>query len=409
MKVAVVGAGIGGLAASWRLGARHEVTVFERHASPGMAVHGVRIGDGPDAPRVDVPLRVFYPGYYPQLTALYRETGVDTEPVDYSTTFTDPAGRVFFGYRNLRAGPFTLPVPAGRRVLRRRGLRILRDFLRFRRRGLGGTAGRTIGALLEDERYSPEFVRDFLLPAFATICTCTYDNVLTFPADHVVEYLSRGVLLTSVRRARGGADEVVRRLAGRARLRCGVDLRAIRRGEGCVELVVDGATERFDHVVVATQANHALRLLADASATERRTLEAVRYDSVEVVTHTDEALLPPQRADWAPVNLLVSPAHDRPMSTIWMNAVQSALRNAAPVFQTVHPLVEPAASKVLARHRFERSVVDVASRQALDDLAALHRERDRRVWFCGSYARPGIPLLESAVASSEALLAALSR
>jgi hypothetical protein len=47
-------------------------------------------------------------------------------------------------------------------------------------------------------------------------------------------------------------------------------------------------------------------------------------------------------------------------STIWVNAVQPALRDTAPVFQTVKPLVAPAPGKVLAKARFPRVVERIA-------------------------------------------------
>ena len=37
----------------------------------------------------------------------------------------------------------------------------------------------------------------------------------------------------------------------------------------------------------------------------------------------------------------------------------------------------------------------------------LHEEPLRRVWLCGSYAQPGVPLLESAVRSAYAVAAAI--
>jgi predicted NAD/FAD-binding protein len=359
---------------------------------------------------VDVPLRVFYPGYYPRLIALYRAIHVETEPVDYSATFSDAQGVPFFGYRNLRLGPFSVPTVDPRSLLRRRARRIARDFVRICRRRADPSDGRSIGELLADERYSDEFVQGFLLPAFATICTCSYASVLDFPSHHVIDYLTRGVLLTSVRRARGGADDVVRKLAAPlAKVRCAVAVRAVRSTGAHVEVEVDGARERFDHVVIATQANQALGLLQLPSDAERRALAAFRYERVDVVMHTDTSLLPADRSAWAPVNLAVSQAHDRPMSTIWMNAVQPALRHASPIFQTVGPMVAPRPSTVLAAARFERSVVDRASTRALADLRSLHGEAGRRVWFCGSYARAGIPLLESAVASSDTVVEAIGR
>jgi predicted NAD/FAD-binding protein len=212
-----------------------------------------------------------------------------------------------------------------------------------------------------------------------------------------------------VRRAREGADDVARRLLRAVtELRCSVQVQGLRHVEGGVEVHVTGeAPRRFDHVVAASQANQALRMLEDASDAERRVLGAFRYEPVEVLMHRDPALMPPRRRDWSAVNLWVNAEQRGPESTIWLNAVQPALRGAADVFQTVQPQRPAEASRVISRAQFERPVVRADSAAALAALAQLHAEPGRRLWFCGSYAQPGIPLLESAVRSAEAVVEAL--
>lgn len=411
LKIAVVGAGLGGLAAAWLLGRRHHVTLYERQARPGFTAASVSApGMAPGtAERIDVPLRVFYPGYYPTLTRLYAELGVQSEPVSYATSFMGEDGRLFFRYRNLRLGDLSLGVLAPQDLLLgRRALDILRGLLRFHRQAVpalaqGRLAGLTIGELVGG--YPAAFVDGFLLPAICTVCTCSYEAARGFPAEVIVDYLARGLTRQSVRRALLGADGVEQRLKqGIPRLRCPAPVAGLRRGpEGVTLQMADGSTETHDHVVIAAQANHARGLLQDASAGEARMLEGFRYQPVEVVTHTDAALMPPRRADWSPVNLWVSAAHPSPESTIWVNAVQPALRRAEPVFQTVHPQRSPEAARVIGHTRFERPVVDEGSRRALKSLRRLHAQPDRRVWFCGSYAQDGIPLLESAVRSAHDL------
>lgn len=58
---------------------------------------------------------------------------------------------------------------------------------------------------------------------------------------------------------------------------------------------------------------------------------------------------------------------------------------------------------MLQRTMLERPIVDASSGERLAQLDALHAEPGRRVFFCGSYATNGIPLLESATASAKAI------
>lgn len=417
LKIAVVGAGLGGQTAAWLLGRQHAVTLFERQARPGFTAANVPVpgrGSAGNAVRVDVPLRVFYPGYYPTLTRLYQALAVPSEPVSYASSFHGPlapgrpAQALYFRYRNLRWRGQFRSVLAPQDLLRGAAAwQVLAGVLRFHRQAVqalrrGDLAGIRIGEWVAAQGYPQAFVQGFLLPAISTVCTCSYAQAAQFPAAVVVDYLARGVVRQSVHRVLHGADDVQRRLlAGVADLRCSADMASVQRVEGAVQVQhADGSTERFDHLVLATQAHQALRLLADPSADESAALAGFQYTPVQVLTHTDATLMPRRRQDWSPVNLWVDPAADGAESTIWVNAVQPVLQGAADVFQTVGPLrpVDPA--RVLGQARFERPVVDARSQQALAQLQQLQAEPDRRVWFCGSYAQAGIPLLESAVASA---------
>lgn len=433
MKIAVVGAGLGGLAAAWLLGrpgSAHQVTLYERQAQPGFTAANLAVpgrGTAANPVQVDVPLRVFYPGYYPTLTRLYQALAVPSEPVSYASSFHGPlhgagapgraAGALYFRYRNLRWGASSVAVLAPPDLLLGApAWHIVGGVLRFQRQALpawrrGDLAGQSIGAWVAAQGYPRDFTDGFLLPAIATVCTCSLAQAADFPAEVVVDYLARGLARQSVRRAVHGADDVQRRLlTGIADLRCGARIAAVRRlpGDGGVQLQMeDGSTDTVDQLVLATQAHQALRLLADASAGEAAALGGFGHAPVEVVTHSDAALMPARRRDWSPVNLWVDPQAGAVESSIWVNAVQPALRGAPDVFQTVGPLRPVAEAAVLGRVHFARPVVDAASQRALALLQQLQAQPGRRVWFCGSYAQAGIPLLESAVRSAFAVAAQL--
>jgi uncharacterized protein len=415
LDIAVIGGGIAGLVAAWRLAPLHRVTLFERHAAPGFIASSVAVpGASAEPLRVDVPLRVFYPGYYPTLTRLYAELGVATQPVNYATTFTGADGRAYFRWRNLRLGGWSWPYVLPQDVAGARARRVVAGALRFQAQVRGALAagelrGISIGDFVATLRLPAEFVDGLLLPALATIATCSTEDALAYPAEVVAAYAAAGVARQSVRRVRDGADAVAARLlAGLPRVLCSAGVSAVHGADDGAWVQHAQGRERFDHVVLATQANQALALLPEATAAERGALAGFRYRALEVVMHRDTALMPARRADWSPVNACVSPAFERPESTIWINRVQPGLRGAEPLFQTVMPQRAPREGSVISRARFERPLVDAGSAAALAALQRLQAQSGRRLWFCGSYAEAGVPLLESAVRSALAVADALA-
>ncbi len=405
-KIAIIGSGMAGLAASWFLGGERHVTLFERQSRLGIGAHSVQAPGGV----VDVPLRVIYPGYYPELFALLAQTGVQVEPLDASLGFSDLGGASYFRYRNYQALGKTLPWVTPATWLRSASRHILFDLGRFlwqmpQALAAGALAGRTIGDYLEQQQYSSAFTDRFIVPAFAGINTVSCQEVRDYPAELIAQYFNRDFIVSSVYRAVGGAQAIAQAQSQRvAQLRLDARIRSVhRRAQGVVITLDDGSAETFDAVVFATQANQVMAMLGDASRAERTVLEAVRYGPVRVVMHHDARLMPAARADWGPVNYIMSPDHDRPMASIWVNRLLPAYQDARPLFQTINPLLEPAPNLVLQDCSLQRPIVDLATQANLQQLDALHAQPQRRVFFCGSYAAQGIPLLESAVASAHCL------
>lgn len=402
-RIAIIGSGMAGLAASWFLGAERSVTLFERQARLGIGAHSVQAPGGV----VDVPLRVIYPGYYPELFALLAETGVAVEALDASMGFSDLDGASYFRYRNVQALGRTLPWVTPATWLRGASRHILFDLCRFlwqspQALAAGALAGRTLGDYLDSQNYSYAFIDRFLVPAFAGINTVSCQEVRDYPADLIARYFNRDFVFSSVYRAVGGAQTIAQALSARvAQLRLDACIRSVRREVDAVRITMaDGSVETFDAVIFATQANQVMAMLDDASAAERVVLGAVRYGAVRVVMHHDARLMPANRADWGPVNYVMSPRFDRPMISIWVNRLLPTYQDEKPLFQTINPMLEPPADLVLKDCNLQRPIVDLATRANVQQLEVLHAQVGRRVFFSGAYAVQGIPLLESAVASA---------
>ncbi|WP_152528848.1 FAD-dependent oxidoreductase [Rhodoferax saidenbachensis] len=405
-KIAIIGSGMAGLAAAWYLGDKHHVTLLERQPRIGIGAHRVDLDGG----AVDVPLRVIYPGYYQALMRLFADAGIALQPLDASLSFAQWGGDSYFRYRNTRVLGRTVPWMPPTVALQPDALRILRDLGRLMVQmplalASGTLQGTTLGDWLDGQGYSRVFVDGFLVPCFAGINTASHAAVRAYPATTIAQYFTPGFLLSPVYRAVGGATAIADALSQRiAKVQLNADIARVERTPDGVRVQhTDGHTQHFDALIFGTQANQVLPMLSDASREERTVLGGFRYDSVRILMHHDTRLAPKHQRDWAPVNYLLDPAWDRPMVSIWVNRLLPDYQSERPVFQTLNPFEEPDAATVLQDTTLQRPLVGLDTAKRLQRLDALHAQDGRCVFFCGSYAAQGIPLLESAVASARAV------
>ena len=96
-KIAIIGSGIAGLAAArYSKQQGHHVTLFEKHASPGMAAHGFELQVGGHEVLGDLPSRMFNRELWPSVGRLYDELNIEVEEVSARQRFLDrESGRSF--------------------------------------------------------------------------------------------------------------------------------------------------------------------------------------------------------------------------------------------------------------------------------------------------------------------------
>jgi len=400
-SIAVIGSGMAGLAAAYRArDAGHQVTVFEAQAGHGMDAHSLLAEGG----LVDVPLRVMSPDSWPSVLQLAKDVGVETFNV---RTFTSCSWRnraSWFRSGELLGWPFV----GSWRYLNPRALQIgggLWQLKRLTKQLQQSKSNATLGTVLQQQPFAPLFWRGLLLPILTTICTCEEQHLLDWPATQLLSLL-QGILHNGqLCRLKGGTPALVKALSKDLAIHSGSPVKQLCLTEAGVMVFNErGDGGEFDRVIVATQANQLGFLDQQQFAEELAMLQHIRFDSGELWVHQDPRFMPAHRSDWTALNFQMDKSLQSAMFTVWVNQLEPTLRDSAPVFQSWNPLFEPAADTVLARVPLQRAVVNAGTAQVHQALREWHHQPQRKVFFCGSWAYEGVPLLESAVCSANAVL-----
>jgi len=395
MKIAVVGSGISGLTSAWMLAHQHEVTLFEAAPRPGGHTHTVRVNAGPQGSEisVDTGFIVFNRRTYPLFCRLLHKLEVPAQDSDMGFSVQMERNGVEYcgdGFGGLFA--------QRKNLLRPNHWRMLRDILRFYKESpelLQQDSLLSLGAYLQQNGYSKVFLDEHLVPMAAAVWSADPAMILEFPARTLVQFFQNHGFLDLKNRpqwrtVQGGSktyvDALLKDFCGELRLGTPV-IQVLRQAVGVLLQTLDGQSETFDQVVLATHGDLSLKMLAQPTPREEQVLSAFSFQANDVVLHQDASLMPKGKRSWSAWNYFV-PASERPRATVtyWMNKLQN-LSSPLPLLVTLNRTQDIDPDLILGQYEYDHPVFDEAAIRAQEQ----HQEISGtdRIHYCGAYWRYG--------------------
>ena len=389
MKIAIVGSGIAGIYAAHYLDREHDVTLYEANAYLGghTDTHHLVLDDRTYA--VDTGFIVFNQHNYPCFCRFLKDLQIASKRSDMAFSVSDRTtgleynattlDRLFCQRRNLLSPRF---------------YRMVLDILRFYREApkllQSDDDNLTLGNYLMQNRYSPAFTDDHILPMACALWSGPPERLKQFPARYLAAFMDNHQMLQVDERPQwrtieGGSNAYIEAFLemfrGTVRLNCPV--RSVRRAEA--EVVVSTADDRlrFDRLILACHSDQSLALLSDPSPEEASILGAMTYQHNDTVLHTDQRLMPCHPKAWASWNALkLDDQQTRCTVTYDMNRLQN-LAAPEPLLVTLNcaELIDP--KKILLQRDYHHPVFTPAS------LAAQKRRDEingrNRTYYAGAY------------------------
>jgi len=390
-RIAVIGSGVAGLSAAYRLRGTAEVSLFEQDARTGGHANTVPVEEDGQVIGIDTAFVVCNAASYPEFTAFLAELGVPTRTHQGGFNFFDLDTGLQYGTAelDLSEADITARYPD-------RFVGIWREARRFHQEGRRDFFRKLtdvpLGQYLDERGYSADFKHGYVVQLATAVWSVPPELIWTMPATTVIAFYmahdegglgGRAVHWLTVE---GGSRSYVERAieASGATVRLGTPVRGLRETADGVTLLTDTGAESYDQVVVATHADDALALLDRPSPAQLAALAGISYNPARVVLHTDDRVLPADRPRWQSWNYGSVAVAGVPHSYVayYMNRLHgfTARRD---YFATLDCPLELRDELVIQDIAYRHVVIDVGLRRRQQDIYRVNGTGP--VVFCGSY------------------------
>ncbi|MFI9380094.1 FAD-dependent oxidoreductase [Kutzneria sp. NPDC052558] len=386
MRIAIVGAGITGLATAWMLdGTGHEVVLFEENAIAGGHAHTLTVRRGGVDVQVDTAFSNLTSATHPVFKGLLARLKIGCERSLATFALCSRVDR-----RNLMVVPSTRPAHLAS---------ALRPSILQRLVAFGRAIDIAVPLEVNGDWTMP--VRDYLAqlptafasrvmhPLLAAILGTSREEAMNFSARAAMKFLVcpriEGTHLSlEALRVDGGASAYVNTLLESLRtvtVRLGSEIKAIRKDAGRFLLLGrEGEQHAFDQVVIAAPAYKAQKLLSSLPDTESlcRLLRRIEYYETAIAVHADHAYMPEPRGAWSYVNMSVDDRGECE-KTFWCG-----MREGVGVFRSWVTLGSSVPQDLYAMYRYFHPRMTPEYYRVQARLAALD-SGSGGLWLAGSY------------------------
>jgi uncharacterized protein len=390
LKIAVVGSGVSGLSCAWALSQRHHVTLIESHHRLGGHANTVNVQTSAGPVAVDTGFIVFNSWTYPNFTAMMDY--LDQPVVSTQMSFSVSADNGRYEYSGNHLGTL---LGSPRQWASPRHWKMMADLLHFYKKAESHvphvSVGTSLGRYLKDYGYGEAFMQRHILPMAGAIWSATPDQIAAYPFHAFIKFFTNHKLFELGSRpdwnaVKGGSTEYVTKLVQDSRfdIRLSAPVESITRTKRGVEVHAShGSVEEFDHVVLATHADTALKLLATPRDDEQQLLSPFKTSANRVYVHRDRTLMPHSKRFWSGWNYRMPAQRSQaPEVTYWMNLLQK-LDSPDQHFVSLNPQIKPRADVIDGTFDYHHPMFNDATMEAQKHLWSL--QGADRIWFCGAW------------------------
>jgi predicted NAD/FAD-binding protein len=394
VKIAVIGAGISGLASAYYLSKQHDVHLFESSQRLGGHTNTIDVALPSNNYAIDTGFIVFNNKNYPLFSSLMNELGVEYQKSLMSFSVKVEKNGLEYNGTSLNS-----LFCQRKNIFNPHFYRMIKDIIRFNKEATHyylENMNHNHSDLLSIEewsinnRYGKEFIEHYLIPMGAALWSASREEMRAFPLDFFVRFFHHHGMLSIDQRPqwyviKGGSKSYIPKLIVpySNNIHLNSKVQNVKRTDTTIELLVNGERYHFDQVVFASHADQTLSLMENPTNTEREILGTFQYRPNDVLLHTDISVLPKSKLGWASWNYYVPKVErERVAVTYNMNILQS-LKSTETFLVSLNMDDLIATKKVLKKISYSHPIFDLAASNSQKRWSEISGKD--RIHYAGAY------------------------
>ncbi len=391
-KIAVIGGGISGLAASWHLSKYRDVTLYEKNSYLGGHAHTISVEDDNKIEiSLDVGFMVFNTATYPNLINFFDLLNVDRNLSDMSFCVSDEisdyeySGSGLSGYFGQRSNIFN-------KKHWQQLYSIIRFYSNAEKSIIKYPRSTSLDDFLKTENYPTFFIKNHIIPMCSAIWSCDPKKMLEYPAhDFVNFFINHGLFKLSNRPSwssvDGGSKKYVEAILKSSTFEKKINthiqkIEKVKKGFQIIDN--NGESLYFNKIVLAAQAHESRELTQAIDSSLASLLNKFKYQKNIGYLHSDSRQMPINKRIWSSWNYTRKIKTDNMnlSMTYWLNNIQK-LNTQKKFFLTLNPEKEIQSSKIHEEINFTHPIFDLSNKEVKTEI--MKRQGQNDIWVCGSF------------------------
>ena len=386
-KIAVIGSGISGISSSHFLSSNYRVHLFEKNNYLGGHTRTLNISKDDNLP-IDTGFIVFNEKNYPDLVKFFGHLDIQTLNSDMSFAVSDIFSNIEYGGKNIR----TL-FAQYKNIFNFKYLKMIYEIYRFyklcNKTKLHNTEkNMTINDFLNINYFS-SYVRNLhIYPLISSIWSTNHNDVSNFPLQLFLNFFKNHDLFNFKNRPqwkfiKGGSNKYINKILEYEKFKYSLntEILEVMRSDNQIKLITKNEEILYDYLVIATHADHALKIIKNPTEDEKNFLSKFEYTKNKVYLHSDPSMMPKNKKTWSSWNFIKNDKNNQTFTlTYWMNNLQK-LPTKKNYFVTVNPIEIP--KNIHNKTTFTHPKFDVQTMEYQKKLKVLQGVNN--TFFCGAY------------------------